>query len=60
MSFHTYLRKLSRGADEGKFAALDDISCKVKTGCTTHKPWPASICSTCQPTAITLNMQNYR
>ncbi len=60
MSFHSYLRKLSRGVDEGKYAALEDISCKIRKGCTTHKPWPASICSACQPPAITLNRQPYR
>ena len=60
MSFHAYLKKLSRGIDKGKFANLEDISCKIKKGCTTHKPWPASICSKCQPPAITLNRQPYR
>ena len=53
-------RKLSRGADKGKFAALDDISCMIRKGCSTHKPFPEGICSTCQPPAITLNRQPYR
>lgn len=60
MSFHAYLRKLSGGVTKGKFAALEDISCKIKKGCTTHKPWPESVCSKCLPPAITLNRQQYR
>ncbi len=60
MSFHSYLRKLSSGIDRGKYAALEDVSCKIKSGCTGHKPWPAGICSKCQPPAITLNRQKYR
>lgn len=60
MSFHSYLRKLAGGVTKGKYAALEDISCKIKRGCTTHKPWPASVCSKCLPPAITLNRQKYR
>ncbi len=60
MSFHSYLRKLSSGIDKGKYAALEDVSCKIKSGCTKHKPWPAGICSKCQPPAVTLNRQKYR
>ena len=57
LSFHSYVRKLSH---KSKYVSLEDISCQIKKGCTTHKPWPASICSTCQPPAITLNRQTYR
>ena len=60
MSFHSYLRKLSSGMSKDKYVALENLSCQIKKGCTTHKPWPASICSTCQPPAITLNRQSYR
>uniref|UniRef100_A0A3P8UQ64 Nuclear protein localization protein 4 homolog n=1 Tax=Cynoglossus semilaevis TaxID=244447 RepID=A0A3P8UQ64_CYNSE len=60
MSFHAYLRKLTGGADKGKFAALENISCKVKSGCEGHPPWPDGICTKCQPSAITLNRQKYR
>ncbi|XP_037093892.1 nuclear protein localization protein 4 homolog [Pollicipes pollicipes] len=60
MSFHSYLRKLTGGVDKGKFAALDDLSCKIKPGCTDHPPWPKGICSKCQPSAVTLNRQTYR
>ncbi|XP_030746958.1 nuclear protein localization protein 4 homolog [Sitophilus oryzae] len=60
ISFHSYLRKMMSGVDRGKFLALEDISCSIKTGCKDHPPWPKGICSKCQPNAITLNMQSYR
>ncbi|XP_045622608.2 nuclear protein localization protein 4 homolog [Procambarus clarkii] len=60
MSFNSYLRKLTSGVDKGKFVALEDISCKIKSGCKEHPPWPKGICSKCQPSAITLNRQSYR
>uniref|UniRef100_A0A3P9MJL3 Nuclear protein localization protein 4 homolog n=1 Tax=Oryzias latipes TaxID=8090 RepID=A0A3P9MJL3_ORYLA len=60
MSFHANLRKLTGGADKGKFAALENISCKIKSGCEGHPPWPDGICTKCQPSAITLNRQKYR
>jgi len=44
----------------GKFIQLDDISCRIKTGCKDHPPWPRGICSKCQPNSITLNRQTYR
>nr|SVE74169.1 EOG090X05T8 [Daphnia barbata] len=60
MSFNAYLRKLSSGLDGGKYANLDNISCRIKPGCTGHPPWPKGVCSKCQPKAITLNSQPYR
>ncbi|XP_046916079.2 nuclear protein localization 4 [Dermatophagoides farinae] len=60
MSFHSYLRKLKRGADKGKFICLEDISCKIKPDCKGHPSWPRGICTKCQPSAITLNSQTYR
>ncbi|KAB1266443.1 Nuclear protein localization protein 4-like protein [Camelus dromedarius] len=60
MSFHAYIRKLTGGADKGKFVALENISCKIKSGCEGHLPWPSGICTKCQPSAITLNRQKYR
>ncbi|EEB11784.1 nuclear protein localization, putative [Pediculus humanus corporis] len=60
LSFHSYLRKLTAGVDRGKFLALENISCSIKTGCKDHPPWPKGICTKCQPNAITLNRQVYR
>lgn len=60
VSFHGFIRKLKGGADKGKFVALENISCKIKSGCQDHPPWPKGICSKCQPNAITLNRQIYR
>ncbi len=57
IAFHSYLKKLTR---ETKFAVLEDINLKIKPGCTTHPPWPESICSACQPSSLTLNRQVYR
>lgn len=56
MSFHAYLRKIT----SGNFISLDELSCKIKPGCTEHPPWPRGICSKCQPGAITLNRQPFR
>ncbi|XP_055343803.1 nuclear protein localization protein 4 homolog [Paramacrobiotus metropolitanus] len=60
MSFHAYLRKLTSGATKGKFAALSEVSCRIKPGCPSHLPWPEGICTKCQPSALTLNRQRYR
>lgn len=60
MSFHSYLRKLTGGIDKGKFAPLENISCKIKSHCREHLPWPQGICTKCQPNALTLNRQPYR
>ena len=57
LSFQCYLRKLTSGVDKGKFVNLEDLSCKVKEGCLDHPPWPAGICTKCQPSAITLSRQ---
>lgn len=60
MSFHAYIRKLTSGVDRGKFVALEDLNCRIRSGCTDHPAWPKGICSKCQPSAITLNRQVYR
>ena len=41
----------------GKFAVLEDITCKIKPGCKEHPPWPDGICTKCQPSAVTLKRQ---
>ncbi|XP_065176923.1 nuclear protein localization protein 4 homolog [Sycon ciliatum] len=60
MSFHSYVRKLHSGVDKGKFVFLENLSCKIKPGCTEHSPWPNGICTKCQPNAVTLKRQEYR
>ena len=60
LSFHAYMRKLSGGFDKGKYANLEDVTCRLKSGCVRHPPWPKGICSACQPKAMTLNRQPYR
>ncbi|KAK3586114.1 hypothetical protein CHS0354_033236 [Potamilus streckersoni] len=60
LSFHSYIRKLTGGVDKGKFATLENLSCRIKPGCKEHLPWPGGICTKCQPNAVTLNRQRYR
>ena len=57
LSFHCHLRKLTSGVDRGKFLNLEDLSCKIRSGCLDHPPWPAGICTKCQPSAVTLSRQ---
>lgn len=64
LSFHAYLRKLTPPAPPSASALppLSKLSYKVKTPCPTggHPPWPAGICTACQPSAITLQPQSFR
>ncbi|KAF9960987.1 nuclear protein localization protein 4 [Mortierella alpina] len=66
MSFHAYLRKLGshdkkQGTSYVTLHSLEEPSFKVKTNCSSgHPPWPASICTKCQPSAITLQRQPFR
>lgn len=66
LSFHAYLRKISPPSSATSSAAslppLIPLSYKVKTPCPSggHPPWPAGICTGCQPSAITLQPQPFR
>ena len=60
LSHHTiamFLVNLSKFFTRGKFAMLENLSCKIKAGCKEHPPWPGGICTKCQPSAVTLNRQ---
>ena len=67
MSFHAYLRQ---SMDANKTAPihspqfippLDEFDFKIKKcPAKTHDPFPAGICSKCQPSAISLQSQTFR
>lgn len=59
LSFHAYLRKMR---NESSLAnALSEPDYTVNKNCSSgHAPWPASICSKCQPAAISLQLQRFR
>ena len=70
MSLHAYLRKLMAGTARRSSVAtdtswrpppLEESSFKVNVPCTeNHAPYPDGICTKCQPSAITLKMQEFR
>lgn len=65
LSYHSYLRKLTPKTSSTAAASLPPLSppdYKVKVPCPTggHLPWPAGICTACQPSAITLQSQPFR
>jgi nuclear protein localization protein 4 homolog len=65
LSYHTYLQKLapkSTLSASSSLPPLESLDYKVKTPCPTgtHPPWPAGICTNCQPSAITLASQPFR
>jgi nuclear protein localization protein 4 homolog len=65
LSYHAYLRKLSPKSSSASTASLpplNPLNYKVKVPCPSggHAAWPAGICTSCQPSAITLQSQPYR
>ncbi|RKP25633.1 putative endoplasmic reticulum and nuclear membrane proteinc Npl4 [Syncephalis pseudoplumigaleata] len=72
LSFHAYLKKLKAAANQAsakQFSKWHGIHARpltmpdyrVKPNCPNgHAPWPKSICSRCQPNAVTLKRQEFR
>ncbi|CCK68024.1 nuclear protein localization protein 4 KNAG_0A03410 [Huiozyma naganishii CBS 8797] len=65
ISFHSYLKKLNENTNKGTggsyVAPLSQPDFKIDKNCKNgHEPWPRGICSKCQPSAITLQTQEFR
>ncbi|CCF59841.1 hypothetical protein KAFR_0I00600 [Kazachstania africana CBS 2517] len=66
ISYHSYLKKLNettnkKSSGSSYIAPLSQPDFKIDKGCRNgHEPWPRGICSKCQPSAITLQLQEFR
>ncbi|KAJ6604270.1 NPL4 family-domain-containing protein [Mycena vulgaris] len=64
LSYHAYLKQISPKSSSSATASLPPLtplSYKVKVPCPSgHPSWPAGICTSCQPSAITLQSQPFR
>ncbi|KJA26074.1 hypothetical protein HYPSUDRAFT_36938 [Hypholoma sublateritium FD-334 SS-4] len=65
LSYHAYLKKVTpkpSASAASQLPPLTPLSYKVKVPCpsASHPPWPAGICTACQPSPITLQSQPFR
>ncbi|KAJ7456612.1 NPL4 family-domain-containing protein [Mycena latifolia] len=64
LSYHAYLKQISPKSSSSATSSLPPLtplSYKVKVPCPSgHPSWPAGICTSCQPSAITLQSQPFR
>ncbi|CAM9013418.1 unnamed protein product [Wickerhamomyces anomalus] len=64
-SFHAHLKEVNEATNKGTgssyMAPLSESNFAINKQCIGgHEPWPKGICSKCQPSAITLQQQEFR